>query len=58
MWFQLNQHDKETGAQTLKAAAEAVDNLPVFKNDKDKEEFEACVDIDLSEQVQFVLYGW
>ena len=35
----------------MKAAAESLENLPIFKNDEDREAFEACLDVDLSSQV-------
>ncbi|XP_012940881.1 zinc finger protein ZFAT [Aplysia californica] len=42
---------QESGAQQMKAAADSLENLPIFKNDEEREAFEACVDVDLSSQV-------
>lgn len=42
-------HNENTGARQMKAAAENMENVPIFRSDDDKTEFEACIDVDLSQ---------
>ncbi|KAK3757650.1 hypothetical protein RRG08_000162 [Elysia crispata] len=47
--FEVDVHVENEGAKQMKMAAESMRNLPIFKNDEEKIQFEACVDVDLSQ---------
>ncbi|KAH9515590.1 hypothetical protein Btru_011507 [Bulinus truncatus] len=47
--FDIDVHIENSGAKQMKVAAEALENLPIFKNEEEKIEFESCIDVDLSQ---------
>ncbi|GFR74629.1 zinc finger protein ZFAT [Elysia marginata] len=47
--FEVDVLVENEGAKKMKQAAESMKNLPIFKNDDEKTQFEACLDVDLSQ---------
>ncbi|CAL1545757.1 unnamed protein product [Lymnaea stagnalis] len=47
--FDIDVHEESSGAKQMKVAAEAMENVPIFKNEDEKLAFESCIDVDLSQ---------
>ena len=47
--FEVDVLAENEGAKQMKLAADSMENLPIFKNDEEKTQFEACIDVDLSQ---------
>ncbi|GFO20664.1 Zinc finger protein zfat [Plakobranchus ocellatus] len=47
--FEVDVLVENEAAKQIKMAAESMENLPIFKNEEEKTQFEACIDVDLSQ---------